>query len=333
VPSWGEILKVLQTEAQLNGGVDLDGARHKYISQLQVLTGRNTVLYTTDYLGKGGPQTSINLGDMQGLMEVFKGLSGGNLDLVLHSPGGQAEATESLVKYMRSKFSHVRVFVPLAAMSAATMWATAADEIVMGKHSQLGPIDPQITLPSGIPIPAGALIEQFEQAAQQLSADPSRIAAWLPTLQQYQPGILNICKSAGDLAEELVAKWLKEYMFSGDADKVNVADEIAAWLSNDKAHLSHGRALTRDQLRDKGMKIVNLEDDDELQDAVLSVHHIAMHSFQSSAVKIIQNHIGSVFIQHGGQQITVPMPVPASVPSLTQGQNGNLVSMTTAGLS
>jgi len=74
VPSWGEILKVLQTEAQLNGGVDLDGARHKYISQLQVLTGRNTVLYTTDYLGKGGPQTSINLGDMQGLMEVFKGL-------------------------------------------------------------------------------------------------------------------------------------------------------------------------------------------------------------------------------------------------------------------
>ncbi len=60
-------------------------------------------------------------------------------------------------------------------MSAATMWAMAADEIVMGKHSQLGPIDPQVSLPSGVTVPAGALIDQFRGASRECSEDPSQI--------------------------------------------------------------------------------------------------------------------------------------------------------------
>lgn len=85
MPSWGEILQEIQTEMQSTGEWPVDGLRRKYLSQLHALTGRNTVLYTADYLGKGGPQTSINLGDMIGLMEVFKGLPGGDLDLILQS--------------------------------------------------------------------------------------------------------------------------------------------------------------------------------------------------------------------------------------------------------
>lgn len=73
------------------------------------------------------------------MMEVCKDLDGPNLDVLLHSPGGSPEAAASIVRYLRTKFSNVRVFVPLAAMSALP-----ANVIVMGKHSQLGPIDPQM---------------------------------------------------------------------------------------------------------------------------------------------------------------------------------------------
>jgi ClpP class serine protease len=38
----------------------------------------------------------------------------------------------------------VTVYVPVYAMSGGTLIALAADEIVMGEFSVLGPIDPQI---------------------------------------------------------------------------------------------------------------------------------------------------------------------------------------------
>jgi len=269
--------------------------------------------------GNASQSASLTLQDMQGLMEVFHNLPGPNLDLILHSPGGQAEAADRLVRYMRSKFTHVRVFIPLAAMSAATMWAMAADEIVMGKHSQLGPIDPQVMLPSGIAMPVGALLEQFEEASQQLAAQPDKIAAWLPTLQQYPPGLLNFCQAAAKLAEQLVAEWVETYMLAGDADPQTKAMQIAAWLADDKTHLSHSRAITRDQLRDHGVVVRDLEEDQELQDAVLSVHHATMHTFNGPAVKLIENNLGRAFVVQGGQQVMlIPQSLPRQGPVVPQ---------------
>src|SRR5437870_9673496 len=100
--------------------------------------------------------------DMEGFMEALTPLPASDgLDLVLHSPGGSAEATEALVSYLRSKFSDIRVIVPQAAMSAATMLACAANLVVMGKHSSLGPIDPQMFLNTPLgqkAVPAQAIL-------------------------------------------------------------------------------------------------------------------------------------------------------------------------------
>jgi len=77
------------------------------------------------------------------MMEVCGGVGGPSLNILLHSRGSP-EVVASIVRYLRTTFADLSVFVPLAAMSAATMWALAANEIVMGKHSQLGPIDLQM---------------------------------------------------------------------------------------------------------------------------------------------------------------------------------------------
>lgn len=71
-------------------------------------------------------------------MDCSKGL-----DLVLHTPGDSPAAAEAIVNCLRAKFGNdIRVIVPQLAMSAGTMIACSAKQIIMGKQSSLGPIDP-----------------------------------------------------------------------------------------------------------------------------------------------------------------------------------------------
>jgi ClpP class serine protease len=147
MPTWGGILEEL-SQLKLQGNqVPFDMVRRKYLVSLQQYTGRNVIIYASKWTR---PQQlspdaiSITDEDVQGFMEVFHGLKGDTLDLIVHSPGGFAESTEAIVSYLRAKFKDVRVIIPYAAMSAATMLACAADKIVMGKHSFIGPIDPQM---------------------------------------------------------------------------------------------------------------------------------------------------------------------------------------------
>jgi Serine dehydrogenase proteinase len=71
-----------------------------------------------------------------------------DIDLVVVSPGGNGEAGyrigHSFQQWASRNSIAFRVLVPLYAKSAATILALGADEIVMGLHSEIGPIDPQI---------------------------------------------------------------------------------------------------------------------------------------------------------------------------------------------
>lgn len=321
MPTWGEILRELNNSRNpQGGGPDFDGVRRTYLSRLHRLTGRAVILYSTSFLeSRPTPplDLQISLADIQGLMETVSNITERNLDLILHSPGGSAEAAESIVAYLRGRFDHIRVFVPLAAMSAATMIALSGNEIVMGQHSQLGPIDPQfiITTPEGPrSAPAKAILNQFELAKQQCR-DTSNLAAWMPILRSYAPGLLTQCEDSRNLAVTMVSSWLKNYMFAGDNDAEQKAAAIAAWFADYESFQSHGRRVGPDQVIQIGAKVVRLEDDPALQDAVLSVHHATMHTFaRTPAVKIAENHHGRAWVKLSSQVVmqAVPQPGPGS---------------------
>ncbi len=80
------------------------------------------------------------------------------LDIVLHTPGGLVLAALQIARAIRGHKARVTVFVPHYAMSGGTLIALAADEIVMCKHSTLGPIDPQLGQS-----PAASLVKVVEQ--------------------------------------------------------------------------------------------------------------------------------------------------------------------------
>lgn len=62
MPTWGEILQEINDTPSPHGGLDWDRVRRKYLTQLHALTGRNTVIYYTDWMsGMGGNAVSIVL--------------------------------------------------------------------------------------------------------------------------------------------------------------------------------------------------------------------------------------------------------------------------------
>ena len=320
MPTWGEILTELNRSAESGGRPDFDGVRRQYLQNLSRLTGRAAILYATAWFeSRPIPPAELQIGlpDIQGLMEAVSNIDERNLDAILHSPGGSAEAAESLVEYLRQRFDHIRFFVPAAAMSAATMMALSADELVMGQHSQLGPIDPQfiIATPEGPKsAPAKAILNQFELAKRECR-EPENLAAWMPILRTYAPGLLTQCVDSQRLASDMVAGWLERYMMAGEPDAGEKSKRIADWFANYESFHSHGRRVGRDDARAIGLKVTDLEDDHELQDAVLSVHHAAMHTFAGTpAQKIIENHHGRAWVRLGG---TVAIPgnaPPANTP-------------------
>jgi ClpP class serine protease len=66
------------------------------------------------------------------------------IDLIIHTPGGLVLAAMQIARAVEAHPAKVTVYVPVYAMSGGTLIALAADEIVLGEFSVLGPIDPQI---------------------------------------------------------------------------------------------------------------------------------------------------------------------------------------------
>jgi ClpP class serine protease len=75
------------------------------------------------------------------------------IDLIIHTPGGLVLAAMQIARAVEAHPAKVTVIVPVYAMSGGTLIALAADEIVLGEFSVLGPIDPQI-----VGLPAASIV-------------------------------------------------------------------------------------------------------------------------------------------------------------------------------
>jgi len=321
MPSWGAVLDELNLpENRTTTGPNYDKVRRKYLLKLFSFTRRPVIVYESGFLEKSSGDLVINLGDMHGFMNAVAGLDGHTLDLILHTPGGSPEATESIVTYLRTKFDDIRVFVPVAAMSAGTMLALGSDHIVMGRHSQLGPIDPQFSLstPDGVrSAPGQAVLDQFEMAKKELAADPSAIAAWLPILRSYSPGLLAMCEDQRELGKRMVKEWLEKYMFRTDADRLMKAERAADWFANYQYFGSHSRRVDFEDVQKLELRASRLEDDQDLQDAVLTVHHCCTLTLSNTpCTKLIENHLGKAYVKMTGQVVVETGPPPQQQPSL-----------------
>lgn len=297
MPSWKDILDEVKAS-----GSTYDVVRRKYLAKLFEITGRNTIVYYSGWLQKGylirrgldPTMFYINDSDKNGFMAAINKLDRSRgLDLILHTPGGSTAATESLVDYLHAMFGiDIRVIIPQLAMSAGTMLACASKEILMGKHSSLGPIDPQI---SGVA--AHGIIEEFNRAAREIRGNQTMIPLWQPIIAKYTPTLIGECERSIAWSEEIVKEWLITGMFKDETDRQTKADRIISEMGSHALTKSHDRHISMKRAKEFGLKITALEDNQELQDAVLTVHHACIQTLSDTpAYKIIENHIGVAYI-------------------------------------
>lgn len=294
MPNWKEVLDELKIEAAKN---PLDTLRRKYLGKVHEITGRNVIAYYSGWLQKSDTaDIAINDKDKNALMVNINNVNRElGLDIILHTPGGDVAATESIVSYLRSMFgNNIRAIVPQISMSAGTMIAMSCKSIMMGKHSSLGPIDPQI---GGVP--CQAVIKEFEQAKKDVIQDPNSALIWQTIIGKYHPTFLSACQNAIEWSEELAKEFLSKNMCQ-ENNAVNLAkvEKIMGLFSSHEETKSHSRHISRKQCREVGLTIEEIEENDLLQDAILTTHHAFMHSFaQSDAVKIVENHLGVAYIE------------------------------------
>ena len=215
------------------------------------------------------------------------------LDSILHTPGGNVAATESLIYYLHEIFgNNIRAIVPQLAMSGGTMIACSCQEIIMGKQSSLGPIDPQFN-----GIPAQAVIDEFIRAKEEIKLDSSSIPLWQMIISKYNPTFLDSCQKAIEWSEDILKNSLRNYMFENiDCEEViNSIMDILGSHSNTKAHDRH---LSPKQCSEMGLKISMMEDDDELQNLILTIHNYCMGIFYNCPTfKIFANNLGKILKQ------------------------------------
>lgn len=305
MPDWNELLNELsRLNAQATQRHDL--VRRRYLAGLHNFTKRNVIIYYSAWLQKIGASAiaSIDDGDKVGFMTTIHGLDRDKgLDLILHTPGGEMAATESIVDYLRSMFDDIRAVVPQLAMSGGTMIACACRSILMGKQSSLGPIDPQLN-----GMAAHGIIEEFKKAYEEMTKNPVGIPLWQPIIAKYEPTLIGECEKAIKWSQEMVKEWLVSGMLKGQENKEAKADKIIEELGDHALTKSHSRHLSASRCEEIGLDIEYMEEDQALQDAILSVHHACMHTLSAtSTVKLIENHDGKAYVIHG-TQVRTPLP-------------------------
>lgn len=308
MPNWSNVLKEISAEQAKQAALNTsphDAIRRRYLKKLHRHTGRNVIAYYSGYLSKPIQGIEINDEDKNGYMLCVHEMDrAAGLDLILHTPGGDGQAAVSLVSYLRSLFGDdIRAIVPQVAMSAGTMIACSCRSIVMGKQSSLGPIDPQFGA-----IPAANMLSEVKQAKADILANPAMAAFWAPILSKVTPSFIERCERAIQDSNDFLDTALRQNMLVklSKADQDAAVKKIADVFANNagKAHNTHYDLDTCEKV---GLNIERLEDDQELQDLVLTIHHCYMHTLMNTgAFKVIENHMGKALVKSQQQVIAIP---------------------------
>lgn len=293
MPNWKEVLSEINEVAKRKVPNPIDFVRRKYLNEIYKFTGRNVISYYSGWLQKpSSSDLEVNDKDKNAFMlNIHKMDRSKGLDLILHTPGGDLAATESIVDYLNLMFgNNIRAIIPQLSMSAGTMIALSCREIIMGKQSNLGPIDPQM---GGVA--CQAVIDEFKRAKADIKENPESANLWHAIISKYHPTLLGSCQNAIEWSEKLAFDWLKRNMCNLDE---SLTKKILKEFSDHKTNKSHSRHISINKCKEIGVSIIDMEDDNHLQDLILTVHHSFMHTFSNTkAIKIVENHNGIAYIE------------------------------------
>jgi ATP-dependent protease ClpP protease subunit len=186
-------------------------------------------------------------------IDLSKGLA-----LFINSPGGIGLSAERILNICKS-YSGTGEFtavIPGKAKSAATMVCMGANKIYMSKTSELGPIDPQITIQKDnkkMNVALCNLVKSYRDLFDNAVKVKGNLEPFLQQLANYDAREIKEFEAAIELAEDVAIRALQNGMMNG-LTKDEIKKKINVFLTPEETK-SHGRSIFYDEAKKCGLKV------------------------------------------------------------------------------
>lgn len=271
---------------------DLQNELSELIGEYNKIRNTFLMLYVTAF--KRIPEASVIQDDYYIIHDMLDGPQPlPQLDMYIETPGGSGEAAEEIIRLLHKKADKVCFVVSGEAKSAGTIMALSGSEILMTETGSLGPIDAQINM-GRMTFSAYDYLEWLTEKHDECEKSKSLNPVDATIIAQISPGELRQIQNSLDFAKDIVTNYLSEYKFSNweitehhhtpvtDEMKRKRAAEIAIELSKHSRWRSHGRSLKIEDLKELGLKIRSIDDDQKLRDIVYKIQMVCRVIFETS---------------------------------------------------
>ena len=238
------------------------------------------------------------------------------IDFLIISNGGDPITALRIITILRERFNKISIIIPYVAYSAATILALGADEIIMHPYSNLGPVDPQMSILK--PNVFGQR-EQLQFSSEDIRNYVEFIRTDVGITDQAQlitafnslttdVGAINIghSKRNQQLSLSLSTKMLETHLKDDKAKASSIAQALNI------SYYHHGYAVGRNEAKDIGLNIVFPEK--ELEDIMWSIWLDFCHEMKC---KQSYDPITEIMNNSEAKQILSQIPVvvlPANTP-------------------
>ncbi len=194
-----------------------------------------------------------------------------NLDLMLESGGGEITMAVKIVNICKNYCNKFTVIVPFYAKSAATMIALSADDLILGKAGELGPIDPQVKHPtSDTFFPASSIKNALEFIES--STDPTIKMTMAERLDPFLIGAYN------KTIEEAKQYLMEVPNIKNSENKQEIIETFT------HKYADHGFPITQEICRSLNFDFSFEFNDDEIEEMVYDIHDFALDIMEKETI-------------------------------------------------
>lgn len=220
-------------------------------------------------------------------MDLSEGLA-----LFISSPGGDGLAAERIINVCRSysKKNEYWTIVPGKAKSAATMICFGASKIIMGATSELGPIDPQLTIPEGGTVKrfsAYNVVESYNDLFSRAVKEKGNLQPYLQQLANYDEREIKELMAALSLSEDIAIRSLASGMMENMSEK-DIKKKIEIFLTP-KRTKTHGRPIYSEEAKGCGLEIETKDVKDKFWELVYELYIRTNNFVSTKTAKCIES--------------------------------------------
>ena len=211
------------------------------------------------------------------------------LVIMIESHGGYGLSAERIINLLRtlSGTGEYTALVPGMAKSAATMICLGANKILMNPASELGPIDPQITLDNE-PVSAHNAIRSYQSLFAGAENTQGRVEPFLQQLSSYNDAIVNNWEQECQLSEDIAVRCLHNGGMLNNIKEKDIKKKIGVFLFPDQT-IVHARPIFYKEAKSCGLDIEEVDIRSDIGELIHELHvRTRMGMIAGNAIKIIE---------------------------------------------